>query len=157
MIAGHETTSGLLSFAIYCLLKNKDKLKKAVQEAERVLTGETPEYKQIQQLTYIRMVLNETLRLYPTAPAFSLYAKEDTVLGGKYPIAKGQPVTILTPQLHRDKSAWGEDAELFRPERFSDPAAIPADAYKPFGNGQRACIGMQFALQEATMVLYLCP
>ncbi|ANF37432.1 bifunctional cytochrome P450/NADPH--P450 reductase [Bacillus velezensis] len=155
LIAGHETTSGLLSFAIYCLLKNKDKLKKAVQEAERVLTGETPEYKQIQQLTYIRMVLNETLRLYPTAPAFSLYAKEDTVLGGKYPIAKGQPVTILTPQLHRDKSAWGEDAELFRPERFSDPAAIPADAYKPFGNGQRACIGMQFALQEATMVLGL--
>ena len=120
-----------------------------------MLTGETPEYKQIQQLTYIRMVLNETLRLYPTAPAFSLYAKEDTVLGGKYPIAKGQPVTILTPQLHRDKSAWGEDAELFRPERFSDPAAIPADAYKPFGNGQRACIGMQFALQEATMVLGL--
>ncbi len=56
---------------------------------------------------------------------------------------------------HRDKSAWGEDAELFRPERFSDPAAIPADAYKPFGNGQRACIGMQFALQEATMVLGL--
>ncbi|MDZ5721791.1 bifunctional cytochrome P450/NADPH--P450 reductase CypB, partial [Bacillus sp. SXabc123] len=154
LIAGHETTSGLLSFAIYCLLAHPEKLKKAQEEADRVLT-DTPEYKQIQQLKYIRMVLNETLRLYPTAPAFSLYAKEDTVLGGEYPISKGQPVTILIPKLHRDQNAWGEDAEDFRPERFEDPSSIPHHAYKPFGNGQRACIGMQFALQEATMVLGL--
>ncbi|TDO13136.1 cytochrome P450/NADPH-cytochrome P450 reductase [Bacillus subtilis] len=154
LIAGHETTSGLLSFAIYCLLTHPEKLKKAQEEADRVLT-DTPEYKQIQQLKYIRMVLNETLRLYPTAPAFSLYAKEDTVLGGEYPISKGQPVTVLIPKLHRDHNAWGEDAEDFRPERFEDPSSIPHHAYKPFGNGQRACIGMQFALQEATMVLGL--
>ncbi|MFP7230956.1 bifunctional cytochrome P450/NADPH--P450 reductase CypB [Bacillus subtilis] len=154
LIAGHETTSGLLSFAIYCLLAHPEKLKKAQEEADRVLT-DTPEYKQIQQLNYIRIVLNETLRLYPTAPAFSLYAKEDTVLGGEYPISKGQPVTVLIPKLHRDQNAWGEDAEDFRPERFEDPSSIPHHAYKPFGNGQRACIGMQFALQEATMVLGL--
>ncbi|MBU8612019.1 cytochrome P450 [Bacillus subtilis] len=155
LIAGHETTSGLLSFAIYCLLTHPEKLKKAQEEADRVLTDDTPEYKQIQQLKYIRMVLNETLRLYPTAPAFSLYAKEDTVLGGEYPISKGQPVTVLIPKLHRDQNAWGPDAEDFRPERFEDPSSIPHHAYKPFGNGQRACIGMQFALQEATMVLGL--
>ncbi|PJZ00537.1 NADPH--cytochrome reductase [Bacillus vallismortis] len=155
LIAGHETTSGLLSFAIYCLLTHPEKLKKAQEEADRVLTDDTPEYRQIQQLTYIRMVLNETLRLYPTAPAFSLYAKDDTVLGGEYPISKGQPVTVLIPKLHRDQNAWGEDAEEFRPERFEDSSRIPHHAYKPFGNGQRACIGMQFALQEATMVLGL--
>ncbi|MCY9354290.1 bifunctional cytochrome P450/NADPH--P450 reductase CypB [Bacillus spizizenii] len=155
LIAGHETTSGLLSFAIYCLLTHPEKLIKAQEEADRVLTDDTPEYKQIQQLKYIRMVLNETLRLYPTAPAFSLYAKEDTVLGGEYQISKGQPVTILIPKLHRDQNAWGEDAEDFRPERFENPSRIPHHAYKPFGNGQRACIGMQFALQEATMVLGL--
>ncbi|MHA6485790.1 bifunctional cytochrome P450/NADPH--P450 reductase CypB [Bacillus cabrialesii] len=155
LIAGHETTSGLLSFAIYCLLTHPEKLEKAQEEADRVLTDEPPEYRQIQQLKYIRMVLNETLRLFPTAPAFSLYAKEDTVLGGEYPISKGQPVTILIPKLHRDQNAWGEDAEDFRPERFEDPSRIPHHAYKPFGNGQRACIGMQFALQEATMVLGL--
>lgn len=107
LIAGHETTSGLLSFAIYCLLTHPEKLKKAQEEADRVLTDDTPEYKQIQQLKYTRMVLNETLRLYPTAPAFSLYAKEDTVLGGEYPISKGQPVTVLIPKLHRDQNAWG--------------------------------------------------
>src|SRR5262249_45379681 len=50
---------------------------------------------------------------------------------------------------------WGEDAEVFNPDRFSSEkeAALPPNAYKPFGNGQRACIGRQFAMQEATLVL----
>ncbi|APP17004.1 MULTISPECIES: bifunctional cytochrome P450/NADPH--P450 reductase [Bacillus] len=153
LIAGHETTSGLLSFAIYFLLKNPDKLKKAVQEADDVLQGGLPTFKQVQKLSYTRMVLNEALRLWPTAPTFSLYAKEDTVIGGKYPIKKNQSVNVLLPKLHRDQAVWGEDAEEFKPERFMHPEKIPQHAYKPFGNGQRACIGMQFALHEATMVL----
>ncbi|MEI4790467.1 bifunctional cytochrome P450/NADPH--P450 reductase [Bacillus sp. FJAT-53060] len=153
LIAGHETTSGLLSFAIYFLLKNPDKLKKAVQEADDVLQGGLPTYKQVQKLSYTRMVLNEALRLWPTAPSFSLYAKEDTVIGGEYPIKKNQSVSVLLPKLHRDQAVWGEDAEEFKPERFTYPEKIPQHAYKPFGNGQRACIGMQFALHEATMVL----
>ncbi|MGE6632199.1 bifunctional cytochrome P450/NADPH--P450 reductase [Bacillus sp. NPDC077027] len=153
LIAGHETTSGLLSFAIYFLLKHPDKLKKAVAEADEVLKGELPTFKQVQKLTYIRMILNEALRLWPTAPVISVYAKEDTVIGGKYPIAKNQSVTVLIPKLHRDQAVWGEDAEEFKPDRFMHPENIPNHAYKPFGNGQRACIGMQFALHEATIVL----
>lgn len=153
LIAGHETTSGLLSFAIYFLLKNPDKLKKAVQEADDVLHGELPTFKQVQKLSYTRMVLNEALRLWPTAPSFSLYSKEDTVIGGKYPIEKNQSVTVLLPRLHRDQTVWGEDADEFKPERFMNPEKIPQHAYKPFGNGQRACIGMQFALHEATIVM----
>ncbi|MFD0680529.1 MULTISPECIES: bifunctional cytochrome P450/NADPH--P450 reductase [unclassified Paenibacillus] len=153
LIAGHETTSGLLSFAIYYLLKNPEKLQKAYEEVDRVMTGPIPSYAQVRELRYVRMVLSEALRLWPTAPAFSLYAKEDTLLAGTYPMAKGEAVTVLIPQLHRDKTAWGEDVETFRPERFEDPSRIPHDAYKPFGNGQRACIGQQFALQEATLVL----
>ncbi|MGF9914183.1 bifunctional cytochrome P450/NADPH--P450 reductase [Paenibacillus ehimensis] len=153
LIAGHETTSGLLSFAIYFLLKHPDVLKKAYAEVDEVLTGSTPTYEQVLKLKYIRMILNEALRLWPTAPQFSLFAKEDTVIGGKYRINKGEAVSIILPKLHRDKGVWGEDAEQFRPERFEDPAQIPDHAYKPFGNGQRACIGMQFALHEATLVL----
>lgn len=153
LIAGHETTSGLLSFALYLLLKHPDKLQKAYEEADRVLTEPVPSYKQVQQLKYIRMILNESIRLWPTAPAFSLYAKEETVIGGKYLIPKGQGITVLIPKLHRDQSVWGEDAEAFRPERFEQMDSIPQHAYKPFGNGQRACIGMQFALHEATLVL----
>ncbi|RAL21949.1 bifunctional cytochrome P450/NADPH--P450 reductase [Thermoflavimicrobium daqui] len=153
LIAGHETTSGLLSFSIYFLLKNPHVLKKAYEEVDRVLTDSVPTYEQVLQLKYIRMILNESLRLWPTAPQFNLFAKEDTMIGGKYPIKKGEVVSIILPKLHRDKGAWGEDAEQFRPERFEDPAKIPNHAYKPFGNGQRACIGMQFALHEATLVL----
>ncbi|MCY7922342.1 bifunctional P-450/NADPH--P450 reductase [Bacillus spizizenii] len=153
LIAGHETTSGLLSFAIYFLLKHPDKLKKAYEEVDRVLTGAAPTYKQVLELKYIRMILNESLRLWPTAPAFSLYPKEDTVIGGKYMITTQDRVSVLIPQLHRDQDAWGEDAEEFRPERFEHQDQVPHHAYKPFGNGQRACIGMQFALHEATLVL----
>ncbi|MCY8998788.1 bifunctional P-450/NADPH--P450 reductase [Bacillus spizizenii] len=153
LIAGHETTSGLLSFAIYFLLKHPDKLKKAYEEVDRVLTGAAPTYKQVLELKYIRMILNESLRLWPTAPAFSLYPKEDTVIGGKYMITTQDRISVLIPQLHRDQDAWGEDAEEFRPERFEHQDQVPHHAYKPFGNGQRACIGMQFALHEATLVL----
>lgn len=153
LIAGHETTSGLLSFAIYFLLKHPEAMRKAREEVDRVLTEGIPTYEQVLQLHYIRMVLNESLRLWPTAPQFGLYAKEDTVIGGNCPMSKGEVAAVVLPKLHRDRKAWGEDAEEFRPERFADPNNIPAYAYKPFGNGQRSCIGMQFALHEATLVL----
>lgn len=153
LIAGHETTSGLLSFTIYYLLKNPDVLQKAYEEVARVVQGDIPTYEEVTQLKYVRMVLNESLRLWPTAPAIVVYAKEDTTVGGKYLIEKGQGVMISLMDLHRDKEAWGEDAEEFNPERFRDSSKVPHHAYKPFGNGQRACIGMQFALHEATLVI----
>ncbi|WRP07690.1 bifunctional cytochrome P450/NADPH--P450 reductase [Rossellomorea aquimaris] len=153
LIAGHETTSGLLSFTIYFLMNNPEKLKKAQQEVDEVLGDDVPDYKRVKKLKYVRMVLNEALRLWPTAPAFSVYAKEDTTLNGKYKVKKDDVFTLIIPELHRDPSVWGDDAESFRPERFEDPSSIPYHAYKPFGNGQRACIGQQFALHEATLVL----
>ncbi|MGP4076132.1 bifunctional cytochrome P450/NADPH--P450 reductase [Halobacillus sp. K22] len=153
LIAGHETTSGLLSFAIHYLLKNPEKLKKAQEEVDEVLGEDIPSYKQVKKLKYVRMILNEALRLWPTAPAFSVYAKENTTLAGEFEVEKGETFTLLLPQLHRDTSVWGEDVETFKPERFEDPSQIPNHAYKPFGNGQRACIGQQFALHEATLVL----
>ncbi|MDX2029268.1 MAG: cytochrome P450 [Blastocatellia bacterium] len=158
LIAGHETTSGLLTFAIYALLNHPDALARAYEEVDRVLGPDTsarPSYKQVNQLTWITQILKETLRLWPTAPVFGLYPLEDTVIGGKYRIKKQHTITVLLPMLHRDKSVWGEDAEKFNPENFSPEkeAARPPNAWKPFGNGQRACIGRQFALQEAALVL----
>ena len=153
LIAGHETTSGLLSFTLYYLMNNRDKLAKAQEEVDRVVGDAIPDYKQVKQLKYVRMILNEALRLWPTAPAFSVYAKENTTLNGEYAVEKDDVFTLLLPELHRDKSVWGEDVEAFIPERFEDPSSIPHHAYKPFGNGQRACIGQQFSLHEATLVL----
>ncbi len=153
LIAGHETTSGLLSFALYFLLKHPDVLKKANAELDEVVQGVVPTYQDVLQLKYIRMILNESLRLWPTAPAYALYAKTNTTLNDRYPVNKGEMVLVNIPKLHRNQTAWGEDAEVFKPERFEDPSKVPTNAYKPFGNGMRACIGMQFALHEATLVL----
>ena len=159
LIAGHETTSGLLSFALYFLLKHPAVTAKASEEVDRVLGTDpavTPTFTQIHQLQYVSQILKESLRLWPTAPGFNLYPYADeTVIGDRYSIHKEQGLMILTPMLHRDKSVWGENAEEFKPEHFSPEAeqALPANAYKPFGNGQRACIGRTFAMQEATLVL----
>lgn len=158
LIAGHETTSGLLSFAIYALLNNPDVLAKAYDEVDRVLGPDPnikPSYKQVNQLGYLTQILKETLRLWPTAPVFGLYPYEDTVIGGKYKIKHQHTITVLLPMLHRDPSIWGPDAERFNPDHFSpaNEAKRPPNAWKPFGNGKRACIGRQFALQEATLVL----
>jgi cytochrome P450 / NADPH-cytochrome P450 reductase len=158
LIAGHETTSGLLSFALYFLLNNREVLDKAHEEVDRVLGDElsvAPTYAQVRELRYVSQVLKESLRLWPPAPAFTRHAYEPTVLGGKYQIDKQTSLTVLTPMLYRDPKVWGGDAEKFYPERFASEAErdIPANAYKPFGTGQRACIGRQFSMLEATLVL----
>ncbi|QBD78545.1 cytochrome P450 [Ktedonosporobacter rubrisoli] len=158
LIAGHETTSGLLSFALYFLLHHPEALARAYEEVDRVLGADTrqmPTFAQVNRLKYVSQILKETLRLWPTAPMFSVYPYADTTLGGKYQVTNEKDWAVLLPMLHRDKSVWGEDAEEFNPDRFSVEAeqARPANAYKPFGNGQRACIGRQFAMQEATLVL----
>jgi cytochrome P450/NADPH-cytochrome P450 reductase len=158
LIAGHETTSGLLSFAINALINHPEILARAHAEVDRVLGPDpqvTPTYAQVSQLGYLTQILKETLRLWPTAPAFSVYPLEDTVIGGRYAIKQEHQVLVLLPALHREKSVWGANPEYFNPDNFTHTAerSRPASAYKPFGNGQRACIGRQFAMQEAALVL----
>jgi len=158
LIAGHETTSGLLSFAVYYLLNNPDVLARASAEVDRVLGPDAailPTYQQVNQLTYVEQILKESLRLWPTAPVFALSPYKDEMIGGQYRMRKNYQIVVLSPMLHRDPKVWGEQADVFNPDNFSREAerGRPANAYKPFGNGQRACIGRQFALQEAALVL----
>ncbi|MFI9318376.1 cytochrome P450 [Kitasatospora aureofaciens] len=157
LIAGHETTSGALSFALHYLSKHPSELRR-VQEEVDALWGDQadpePSYEDVGRLRHTRQVLNEALRLWPTAPQFSREARAETLLGGRIPVRPGMPIFVLTPMLHRDR-AWGDNPELFDSSRF-DPereAARSPHAFKPFGTGERACIGRQFALHEATMLL----
>ncbi|MCZ4606021.1 cytochrome P450 [Streptomyces sp. Lzd4kr] len=158
LVAGHETTSGALSFALHYLSRHPDVADRARAEVDRVWgPTATPGYDQVARLRYVRRVLDEALRLWPTAPAFAREAREDTVLGGVHPMRRGAWALVLTAMLHRDPEVWGADAERFDPDRF-DPKAVRMRAphtFKPFGTGARACIGRQFALHEATLVLGL--
>ncbi len=157
LIAGHETTSGAMSFALHYLTKHPAVLHLVRREVD-ALWGDTadpdPTFDEIGRLTHTRQVLNEALRLWPTAAAFSRHAREDTPLGGRIPLRAGQPVTVFAPMLHR-QPVWGDNPELFDPGRFTPKAeaARSPHAFKPFGTGERACIGRQFALHEATMLL----
>ncbi|MFE7135038.1 cytochrome P450 [Streptomyces sp. NPDC057638] len=159
LIAGHETTSGALSFALYYLLKHPTVLAAAQAEVDALWGGDPdpdPSFEDVGRLTYIRQVLNESLRLWPTAPGFSVEPEEDTVIGGRYRVRAKQPLFVLTPMLHRGEG-WGDNPEMFDPDRFSPERvdARPGHLYKPFGNGERSCIGRQFALHEATLLLGL--
>jgi cytochrome P450/NADPH-cytochrome P450 reductase len=139
-------------------MKNPQYAEQARAEVDEVLGNDSePSYEQIHRLTYVRQVLDESLRMWPTAPMFTRTPLQDTVVGGRYAFPQGTGLSILVPMLHRDRSVWGPDAEEFNPERFRPERfrAVPPNAYRPFGTGLRACIGRQFALQEATLVLGL--
>jgi len=159
LIAGHETTSGLLSYTLYALLKHPEVLKKAYDEVDRVLGGDIntrPTYQQVTQLTYITQILKEALRLWPPAPAYGIAPfKDESIGGGKYKLRKGTFITILVTALHRDPSVWGPNPDAFNPDNFSREAEArrPVNAWKPFGNGQRACIGRGFAMHEAALAI----
>lgn len=159
LVAGHDTTSGSLAFALYYLMKHRDVLAKAQEEVVRVWGDDPdpdPTYEQVTKLRYLRRVFDESQRLWPSIPGIQREAREDTVLGGRYRMRKGTPALVLTGALHRDP-VWGANPDAFDPDRF-DPERVrsrPAHVFKPFGTGLRACIGRQFALHEAVLVLGL--
>ncbi|ATY61047.1 Bifunctional P-450 [Cordyceps militaris] len=158
LIAGHETTSGMLSFAFYQLLKNPTEYRKVQEEVDAVVGRDRITIDHISKLTYIQAVLREVLRLNAPIPAIGVEAKEDTLLGGKYLIPKGNRLTLLIAKSHLDPSVYGDDADQFKPERMLDDnfSRLNKDfpnAWKPFGNGKRACIGRPFAWQEAVLAM----
>ena len=154
LVAGHETTSGLLSFALYYLLKNPHTLQKAQTEVDQI---DEIKVDTLNKLKYIDAVLKETLRLQPTAPGFILQSKEDRItLPGGYEIENDDAIIVLLHKLHRDPKVWDRPEE-FLPERMLNGGYenLPPNAWKPFGNGQRACIGRSFAWQESLLTIVL--
>ncbi|EHL03422.1 putative Bifunctional P-450:NADPH-P450 reductase [Glarea lozoyensis 74030] len=147
LVAGHETTSGLLSFVFYLLIKNPAIMNLAREEVDKVLgTGPiTPQH--MNQFPYLEAILKETLRLYPTAPAIAMAPVPETteypifLAGGKYQLNKGDNLLALLVKIQKDPLAFGDDAEEWKPERMLEEnfAKLPPNSWKPFGNGARTC------------------
>ncbi|KAH8734360.1 cytochrome P450 [Ilyonectria robusta] len=160
LIAGHETTSGLLSFVFYQLLKHPEAYQKAQQEVDDVVGKGVIEVGHLSKLPYINGVLRETLRINATIPLFTVEAFEDTVLAGKYPVKAGETIVNLLAKSQLDPAVFGDDANEFKPVRMFDEnferlnREFP-NSWKPFGNGMRGCIGRPFAWQEALLVMVM--
>ncbi|KZM75471.1 hypothetical protein AWN90_19005 [Nocardia terpenica] len=151
LLAGQETTAGTLGFALYFLMQQPQIAERVRAEVLEVCGDSPIAFDQVAKLRYTRCVVDETLRLWPSAPGYFRAAREDTEIGGQWPIRKGEPIFVLTLGLQTNED-WPDplrfDPDRFLPGRDKGP-------YRPFGTGPRACIGRQFALHEAVLTLAL--
>jgi len=160
LIAARDTSACLMSAAFFELARRQDIQAKLRAEVENQLEGRLPGYDDIKELTYLSWFIKETLRLYPPIPLNIRVANKDTVLpvgggaDGTEPIfvPKDQEIVYQIFSTHRRPDLWGEDADLFRPERWRD-VRTQNFQYVPFNAGPRICPGQQFALLETSYVL----
>lgn len=151
IVAGHETTALSLAWSFYLCAFDPEVQEHARAEAQAVLQGRAATGEDVDQLPFIRQIIDEALRLYPPAGVVSRTAqKADTLHEAN--IRPGDTVMIPIYALGRHALLW-EDPDSFKPERFADRSAIDRYAYLPFGDGPRICIGASFALQEAVIIL----
>lgn len=154
LVAGHETTASLVGFALSEVARRPALWERIAEEVAAVCGARTIAYEDVPGLRLTRRMVDETLRLWPSAPAIFRKPRFDTTIAG-FPIRKGQPVLLVLLALHRDHDLWGPDADTFDPDRFvrDRQSERPSWAYRPFGVGMRSCIGRQFALHEAVLIL----
>ena len=164
LLAGRDTTAGLLSFAMFELARNPQIWQKLREEVIEKYADEVTEiaFETLKQCEYLKAVINETLRLYPSVPRNGRFANKNTTLprgggpDGMSPILikQGQGVLYSIYSTQRDTKFYGKDADVFRPERWFEPETRKLGwAFLPFNGGPRICLGQQFALTEASYVL----
>ena len=152
-IAGSETSSNALCWAIYLLAQHKDIFQKLRSEAEDVLSQNLSGMEAYQELSYTQQIIQETMRLYPPAWMISRASAGHDEIDG-YAIAPKDQIFMCTYTIHHNAEYWPEP-EKFDPTRFA-PEAIkqqPKFAYYPFGGGPRLCIGNNFAMLEMVLAL----
>lgn len=152
-VAGHDTTAAALTWTIYLLQQNKNVLNVMLEELDRNWNGENITVEYLSSLGYMKMVIQEAMRLLPPVWAFGRKTKEEDEIMG-FEIRKGQSVNIPIYAIHRHPDFWEKPNEFY-PEHFLPEAVKQRDkfAYMPFSLGQHRCIGEYFALMEIQMVL----
>ncbi|GAQ78241.1 cytochrome P450 [Klebsormidium nitens] len=158
LLAGHDTTGALMTWTLYLLLAHPDYYKKARDEVLEVLgkcDSDAVPSEALPKLKMLHWILQESMRLFPPVPMMVRKAIKDTQIGDIL-VPKGLNVAITVYPVHVDKAIWGDDAAEFRPERFANgvSGAVKHSAgFIPFSTGPRYCIGQNFALTEAKIVL----
>lgn len=152
-LAGHETTANALTWTWYLLSQHPEIEARLHAELDSVLGGRPPSLADLDRLSYTRMVLAESLRLYPPAYAIGRLAIEEYE-AGPYTVPAGSTVLVSQWVMHHDPRSYA-DPLRFDPERWTpdEQAGRPKFAYFPFGGGPRICIGEQFAWMEGILVL----
>ncbi|NRB70507.1 MAG: cytochrome P450 [Xanthomonadales bacterium] len=146
IIAGHETSAGTLNWAWYLMSSHAESRRLLRAESERVCPDGDLHYEQLSELTYTQQVLDETLRLYPPVWLFTRRALADDEIGG-FSVAAGDNL-FFSPYLVQHLPRFWDAPEAFKPERFSPDAQAPMQAFFPFSQGPRRCIGEFFSYVE---------
>ncbi|KAK4368425.1 hypothetical protein RND71_012217 [Anisodus tanguticus] len=156
-LAGHETTSSLLTWTLIVLPIHQDWQEKARQEVLQVVRKKNPDAEEINHLKIVTMILNEVLSLY--LPVIALYKRtyKECRIGDLY-IPAGVDLTLPIVLINRDTELWGDDAEEFKTERFAEGIShackVPTQmAFMPFEWGPRTCIGQNFSMIETKVAL----
>ncbi|MBI1281057.1 MAG: cytochrome P450 [Anaerolineaceae bacterium] len=152
LIAGHDTSTALLSWTLYLLGKHPDIMQQAQAEVRTILGDQPPTFDQLRSLPLLDQIIDESLRLYPPIHLGSRRAAQDLDFSG-YQIPSGTRVMYSIYVTHRMPEYWDAPDE-FRPRRFAPAAPKPAPyTYLPFGGGPRNCIGAAYAQVEAKVIL----
>jgi len=151
--AGHETTALALTWSLYLLGHHPDWQKAVKEEVTRVCGNKAITADDLKKLKLTEQVINEAMRLYPPAPAIDRVAKTDIQIHG-VDIKKGDFIIIGIMPLHRHKLLW-KDPDTFDPGRFDSEEAKTRHRFSfiPFSGGPRVCIGLRFAMMEASIIL----
>ncbi|UWY29867.1 cytochrome P450 [Flavobacterium sp. TR2] len=151
-IAGHETTANALTFTLQLLGSHLDIQQKVFEEILKVESESADAVEQLQKMTYINAVLNESMRLYPPAWITDRQNVEDDVLG-KFSIKKGTLIGVSFYELHRNPKYWN-NPDKFDPDRFlGEQKKHSMQYFYPFGAGPRMCIGAGFAMYEMCLAI----
>jgi len=180
LIAGHETTAAVLTWSLFELTRNPECMEKIQKEIDEVVGDRVPVYEDIKKMKYLRLVIAETLRMYPQPPLLIRRCRTQDELpaggGREATVIRGMDIFIAIYNLHRDERFW-PNPDQFDPERFTRPYSNPdipdwagfdpkkwegklypnevaSDfAFLPFGGGARKCVGDEFATLEASVTL----
>ncbi|HEX6242762.1 MAG TPA: cytochrome P450, partial [Polyangiales bacterium] len=151
--AGHETTAHALSWTLYLLATHPEVARRLEHEIDTVLGARPPVLADLFRIPYLEQIFCEALRLFPPAYVLARVATEEAEIAG-YTIPPGANVVLWIYHTHHD-ARWYPEPERFDPTRFAPERRrdIPQSAFVPFGAGTRSCIGKQFAMMEAQLVL----